>query len=462
VNANSPVRRLFVANRGEIAVRIVAACRKLGIEVVVGVSEADRDTLAARLADRAVCIGPAHASESYLRKETIVAAAKGTGCDAVHPGYGFLAERASFRKLCDEQGLCFVGPSAQAIDAMGDKLQARSIAKSAGVPTVPGSDRVDHIDDAIAFGRSAGYPFLLKASAGGGGRGMRVVHSPAEVPAAYQSASAEAQAAFGDRTLYIERYVENARHVEVQVMGDAYGTVIHLGERDCSVQRRHQKLIEEAPSPILGAAMRSAMTDAAVRLAECVSYVGAGTVEFIVDVDAGAFYFLEMNTRIQVEHPVTEMVTEVDLVAEMIRVAGGASLSLAQNQVVLRGHAIEFRINAESVERGFMPSPGRLTRWKPPQGPGIRVDTHCYPGYLVPPFYDSMLAKLIVHGADRESAVTASRRALADFEVDGVHTTIPFHRAVLCHPDFVQNKINTSWVERVFMKTNAFREYEPT
>jgi len=457
------MRSVLIANRGEIAVRVIRACFDEGLRSVLAVSAADRDSMAARLADQVVVIGPAPASESYLVVERVVAAALHADCDALHPGYGFLSERPELARACAENGITFVGPPAEVMLRSGDKLRARDLARELGIPTGGGTDALPDAEAAVkAATELDDFPLILKASAGGGGRGMKIVRNPQEVAAAFDIAVQEAERAFGDGRVYLERYVEHARHVEVQILADLHGNVVHLGERDCSTQRRHQKLIEEAPSPILGAAMRSAMTDAAVRLAECVSYVGAGTVEFIVDVDADAFYFLEMNTRIQVEHPVTEMVTEVDLVAEMIRVAGGAPLSLAQNQVVLRGHAIEFRINAESVERGFMPSPGRLTRWKPSQGPGIRVDTHCYPGYSVPPFYDSMLAKLIVHGADRESAVTASRRALADFEVDGVHTTIPFHRAVLCHPDFVQNRINTSWVERVFMKTNALREYEPT
>ncbi len=447
------IRRLFVANRGEIAVRIIDACRKLGIEAVVGVSEADRETLAAKRADRTVCIGPASATESYLRGETIVVAAKGTGCDAIHPGYGFLAERADFRRLCDEHGVIFVGPSAEAIDAMGDKLEARAIARELAIPTVPGSDQVSSAEEALQVAQMAGYPSLLKASAGGGGRGMRIVRCAGDVPAAFESARAEALAAFGDPTIYIERYVERARHVEIQVLGDAHGRMVHFGERDCSTQRRHQKLIEEAPSPIVDPELRAKMTEAALRLASHVKYVGAGTVEFIVDLDTRAFYFLEMNTRIQVEHPVTEAVTGFDLVAEMIRVAGGSPLCVSQSQIAIRGHAIECRINAEAPERDFMPAPGRLVRWKPPAGDGIRVDTHCYEGYMVPPFYDSMIAKLVVQGADRSAAVARMQQALAEFEVEGLATTIPFHRDVLSHPDFRDNRVTTSWVEHVFAKS---------
>ena len=452
-----PIKRVFVANRGEIAVRVINACRALGIETVIGVSEADRDTLGAKLADRAVCIGPAPATQSYLRMDLAVTAAKGTGCQALHPGYGFLAERAAFSRLCAEHGLVFVGPSGDAIDAMGDKLRARKIAESLGVPTVPGTDRVASADDLVQFGRRSGYPYLVKASAGGGGRGMRIVRAPEEALSAFESASAEARAAFGDPTLYIERYIERARHIEIQVIGDAHGNVVHLGERDCSTQRRHQKLIEEAPSPVVDEALRGSMAQAAVQLARHVSYTSAGTVEFILDLDTRAFYFLEMNTRIQVEHPVTEAITGVDLVAEQIRVAGGAPLSFAQQDVRLNGHAIECRINAEAAERNFQPSPGRIVVWQPPAGAGIRVDTHCYPGYFVPPFYDSMIGKLIAHGRDRTEALARMRSALESFRVDGVATTIPFHQAVIAHPDFVHSRVTTRWVEEKFMTSSAAR-----
>lgn len=451
MTAKSEIQRLFIANRGEIAVRIISACRQLDVETVVGVSEADRRSLAAMLADRAVCIGPAPAAESYLNMAAVVTAAKGTGCDAVHPGYGFLAEQAAFQRLCVTHGLKFVGPPASAIEAMGDKLQARHMAVELGVPTAPGTDQVQAAHVALDFGRRAGYPFLLKARAGGGGRGMRVVRSPAEVATAFESASAEARAAFGNPTLYIERYIEHARHVEIQVIADGHGNMVHLGERDCSVQRRHQKLIEEAPSPVIGPALRARMAEAAVRLARHVGYTNAGTVEFILDVDSGAFYFLEMNTRIQVEHPVTEMITGVDLVAEQIRVASGAPLSMAQDAIRPSGHAIECRINAERAERDFMPSPGEVTTWQPPVGPGIRLDTHGYPGYTIPPFYDSLLAKLIVHGPDRRTAISRLSHALASFEVTGIPTTIPFHQAVLAHPDFGQGRVTTRWVEESFM-----------
>ena len=449
--AERPFRRIFVANRGEIAVRVVRACEKLGIESVVGVSEADRDSLAAQMATRAVCIGPARSTDSYLRPEILVAAAKGTGCEAVHPGYGFLSERAAFSRLCAEAGLVFVGPSPTAIESMGDKIAAVRLAAEAGVPRVPGTDRLHSVEVARRVADEIGYPVLLKASAGGGGRGMRVVRRQDELEPAMKAASAEAIAAFGDGTLYMEKFIERARHIEIQVVGDAYGNVVHLGERECSTQRRHQKLIEEAPSPAIDARLRAELGEAAVNLARRVGYQGAGTVEFVFDEDAGRYYFLEMNTRIQVEHPVTEMVTGRDLVTEQIRVAAGEPISFAQHEVRLEGHAIECRINAEDAERNFAPSPGRLAVWEPPFGEGVRVDTHCYPGYLVPPFYDSLLAKAIVHAPDRHAAVERMLLALHQFAVEGVQTTIPFHKRVLAHDDFRGGRVTTRWVEEKFL-----------
>ncbi len=446
-----PFERVFVANRGEIAVRVVRACEKLGIETVVAVSEADRDSLPARIATRSVCIGPARAAESYLRPEVLVAAAKGTGCEAVHPGYGFLSERAAFSKMCKEAGLTFIGPSAEAIEAMGDKITAVRIAAEEGVPCVPGSDKIDGLDSARGVARSIGYPVLLKASAGGGGRGMRIVRAESELAAAMEAAADEARAAFGDPTLYMEKLIERARHIEIQVLGDAHGNVVHLGERDCSTQRRHQKLIEEAPSPAIDPELRRALGEAAVKLARRVDYQGAGTVEFVFDKETGRFYFIEMNTRIQVEHPVTEMVTGRDLVAEQIRVAAGEPISFSQDEVRLEGHAIECRVNAEDADRNFMPAPGLLAQWVPPVGDGVRVDTHCFPGYAVPPYYDSLLAKVIVHGADRAQAIDRMREALGRFVVDGVPTTIPFHRRVLDHDDFRAARVTTRWVEESFL-----------
>ena len=444
-------RRIFIANRGEIAVRVIKACKMLGLESVVAVSDADRDSLAARLATSAVCIGPAAASASYLKPETLITAALGTGCQALHPGYGFLSERADFSRLCESAGLTFIGPPPEAIEAMGDKIAAISIAKQAGVPCVPGSDKIATLLDARRAADRIGYPILLKASAGGGGRGMRLVEAEANLAAAMESAALESQSAFGDATLYMEKFVQRARHIEIQILADKHGNVIHLGERDCSTQRRHQKLIEETPSPAISDETRQYLCEAAIRLARRVSYCGAGTVEFVYDEEAQRAYFLEMNTRIQVEHPVTEMVTDRDLVAEQICIAAGEPLSFRQDQVRAEGHAIECRINAEDVSNNFAPRPGRLSTWKPPDGEGVRVDSHCYPGYLVPPFYDSLLAKLIVRGTDRASAMRMMSEALDGFDVSGIPTTIPFHREVLKHEDFRLGRVTTRWVEERFL-----------
>ena len=459
------IQRLFVANRGEIAVRIIRACQQLGIEAVVAVSDVDRNSLAARLATRAVCIGPAAASQSYLRAETLVAAALGSGCQALHPGYGFLSERPAFARMCEHAGLLFVGPRAELIEAMGEKLAAVHIAEQAGVPRVPGSDRIETIEDACHAAERIGFPLLIKANAGGGGRGMRLVHEARDLAGAIESAASEARAAFGDPMLYIEKFISLARHVEVQVLGDGKGDVVHLGERDCSTQRRYQKLIEEAPSPVIDHRVRRQMTDAAVSLAAQVAYRGAGTVEFVYDPESQKFYFLEMNTRIQVEHPVTEMVTGRDLVVEQIQIAAGEPISFVQKDVELHGHAIECRINAENPARNFMPCPGRIEIWDPPStGNHLRVDTHCYPGYVVPPHYDSLLAKLIVHARDRSSAIQSMSEALAGFTVSGVATTIPFHRAVLGHDDFHAAAIHTRWVDQQFLPamTAATSAAEPS
>jgi acetyl-CoA carboxylase biotin carboxylase subunit len=446
------IQRLFVANRGEIAVRIIRACQRLGIEAVVAVSDVDRNSLAARLATRAVCIGPAAASQSYLRAETLVAAALGSGCQALHPGYGFLSERPAFVRMCEDAGLLFVGPRAESIEAMGEKLAAVRIAEQAGLPRVPGSDRIETIEEARRAAERIGFPLLIKANAGGGGRGMRLVHEARDLAGAIESAASEARAAFGDPMLYIEKFISRARHVEVQVLGDGKGNVVHLGERDCSTQRRYQKLIEEAPSPVIDRRVRRQMTDAAVSLAAQVAYRGAGTVEFVYDPESQNFYFLEMNTRIQVEHPVTEMVTGRDLVIEQIQIAAGEPISFVQKDVELRGHAIECRINAEDPARNFMPCPGRIEIWDPPPtGNDLRVDTHCYAGYVVPPHYDSLLAKLIVHARDRSSAIRSMSEALTGFAVSGVATTIPFHRVVLGHDDFHSAAIHTRWVDQEFL-----------
>ncbi|MBI4591518.1 MAG: acetyl-CoA carboxylase biotin carboxylase subunit [Candidatus Rokubacteria bacterium] len=447
-----PVKRVLVANRGEIAVRVTRACRALGLETVSVYSEADRDALHTRLADRAVCIGPARAVESYLNVPAIVAAALGTQCDAVHPGYGFLAENAAFAEACAEHGLRFVGPPPDAIRLMGDKLRARTIAAKVGVPVVPGSDGpLCSPAEAATAAERIGFPVLLKAAAGGGGRGMRVVRSASELAAGLAGARAEAQAAFGDGTLYAERFLERVRHVEVQVLADRMGHCLHLGERDCSVQRRHQKLLEEAPSPAVTPGLRAAMGEAALALARHIGYESTGTVEFVLEAGSGRFYFIEMNTRIQVEHPVTEMLTGIDLVAEQLRIAAGERLGLSQADVRIEGHALECRINAEAPDAGFRPSPGTIREWAAPSGEGIRVDTHVFPGAAVPPFYDSLLAKLVVHGPDRVAAIDRMRRALGEFRVEGVETTLPFHSRVLGHPDFIDGRNQTRWVEEELM-----------
>ncbi len=446
------MKRVLVANRGEIAVRVICACRTLGLEAVAVYSEADRDALHARLADRAVCIGPPRAAESYLNIGAVVAAARGTGCHAVHPGYGFLAENPAFAAACLSEGLRFVGPSPEAIRLMGDKVEALRIAARIGVPVVPGSgEGVQSVAAASSIAGRIGYPILLKAAAGGGGRGMRVVQGEAELGLAFARAQREAEAAFGDGRLYVERFLPSVRHVEVQVLGDEQGRLIHLGERDCSVQRRHQKLLEEAPSPAVGPETRRAMTEAALALARAIGYTNAGTVEFVLAPDDGRFYFIEMNTRIQVEHPVTEALTGVDLVAEQLRIAAGQPLRLRQEDVRAVGHALECRINAEASEKGFAPSPGTVQAWEPPAGEGIRVDTHLGPGATVPPFYDSLVAKVIAHGADRAAAIGRMREALARFRVEGIATTIAFHRRLLGHPDFLAARIHTRWVEETLL-----------
>ena len=378
-------------------------------------------------------------------------AAVGSGCQAVHPGYGFLSERAQFSRMCAEAGLTFIGPAPEAIEVMGDKISAVKLAEEVGVPRVPGSGRVDSPERAREFARKHGYPVLIKASAGGGGRGMRIVRRDEEFISQLTAAAAEAQAAFGDPSLYVEKFVERARHIEIQVLGDSHGNVVHLGERDCSTQRRHQKLIEEAPSPAIDADLRRELAEAAVRLARHVKYVGAGTVEFVFDDDSRRWYFLEMNTRIQVEHPVTEMVTGRDLVVEQIRVAAGEPISFTQEQVCLTGHAIECRINAEDANANFAPRPGRIQTWSAPEGEGVRVDTHCFSGYLVPPYYDSLLAKIIVHGRDRVEAVHRMQGALKRLHISGVPTTAPFHQQVLAHRDFASASVTTRWVEETFL-----------
>jgi acetyl-CoA carboxylase, biotin carboxylase subunit len=449
------VSRVLIANRGEIAVRIIRACQSLGLETVAAVSEADRESMAARLTNRAVCIGPARSIDSYLKVENLIAAAQGTGCDALHPGYGFLSERATLAQACAENGITFIGPSAQNIMQMGDKLEARKIARSAGVPLVPGSDHAKNPQQAAQLAAEIGYPLLLKASAGGGGRGIKLVSNRDEIENTFRTAAAEARAAFGNDTLYMEKYVGNARHIEVQILGDSQGNVIHVGERDCSLQRRHQKIIEEAPAYAVPPEVRAKICNAAAALARSIGYRSAGTIEFIYDNDSLDFYFLEMNTRIQVEHPVTEMITGVDLVAQQLRIARGESLPFKQSDIRFSGHAIECRINAESPQHGFRPCPGYIADWQEPRGPGVRVDTHCFPGYFVPPYYDSLLAKLIAHADTRHGAATRTSQALDQFHVSGIDTLIPFLKAVIDDPEYRAGAVNTRWLEKKLEQYSA-------
>jgi len=439
--------KVLIANRGEIALRIIRACRQLGIKTVAVYSEADRDSLHVRFADEDVCIGPPSASESYLDPKQIIAAAEVTNADAIHPGYGFLAENPEFAEICEECKITFIGPSGQMIRQMGAKAQAKELMRNAGVPTIPGSDGlIKDIDHGIETAKRIGFPVLVKASAGGGGRGMRIATKPEEFETAYNMARAEANAAFHDDSVYLERVIIAPHHVEMQILGDDYGNIIHLGERDCTVQRRHQKLLEESPSPVVDDDLRRRMGEAAILGARGVGYRGAGTVEFLVD-QALNFYFMEMNTRIQVEHPVTEELTGIDIVIEQIKIAAGERLALTQADVAFRGHVIECRINAEDPEKGFRPSPGQITAFHQPGGHGVRVDTHAYAHYMIPPYYDSMIGKLIVKGNDRQQAITKTLTALDEFIIEGVPTTINFHKLILQHPDFVSGSYSTSFIE---------------
>ncbi|MFX4302631.1 acetyl-CoA carboxylase biotin carboxylase subunit [Alicyclobacillus tolerans] len=440
-------KRVLIANRGEIAVRIIRACQELGIETVAVYSEADRNAMHVMLADEAYCIGPAPSKSSYLHIPSLISVATLTGVDAIHPGYGFLSENSDFAEACEACGITFIGPSASAIEAMGDKSIAKTTMKRAGVPTVPGSDGlIQSEEEAIEIARQIGYPVIIKATAGGGGKGIRIVKDEASLRQAVLTSQREAEANFGNGGIYLEKYIERMRHVEIQIMADRHGNVIHLGERDCSVQRRLQKLVEEAPCPVLTEEKREAMGKAAVAAAKAVQYVGAGTIEFIY-ADNGEFYFMEMNTRIQVEHPVTEWVTGVDLVREMILAAAGEPLSVKQEDIQLKGHAIECRINAEDAYRNFMPSPGTITEYWPPGSIGVRVDSAVYPGYTVPPNYDSMIAKLIVWAPTREQAIMRMRRALSEYRIEGIKTTLPFHAALMENEKFVQGDVTTRFLE---------------
>jgi acetyl-CoA carboxylase biotin carboxylase subunit len=438
--------KVLIANRGEIAVRIVRACHELGVRAVVAYSEADKYSLAVRLADEAVCIGPAASARSYLNPSALISAALMTGCEAVHPGYGFLSENPYFAEICAEYKLKFIGPDANAIRMMGDKALGRKTMRDAGVPTVPGSrGELRTLEEAVEVAHQIGYPVLLKPSGGGGGRGMRVAQNENDLIKAYPTSKAEAEAAFGNGALLMEKYLPQVRHVEIQVLADQYGHAIHLGERDCSSQRRHQKIVEEAPSPAVNPDLRARMGEAALKGVRAINYVNAGTMEFLLDPD-GNFYFIEMNTRIQVEHPVTEMVTGIDLVKWQLRIAAGEPLTIQQSDVVMRGHAIESRINAEDPDRDFMPSGGEIEYYLPPGGPGVRVDSHLYAGYSPPGYYDSLLAKLIVWGADRNEALARLERALREFVITGICTTIPFTLAMLEDPPFREGRISTRYV----------------
>jgi len=441
-------QKVLIANRGEIALRVIRACKELGIATVAVYSEADRECLHVRFADDDVCIGRPPGRDSYLNIPRLIAAAEITGADAIHPGYGFLAENPEFAEKVGASNITFIGPTPDQIRQMGDKATARKIAQKLKVPTVPGSPGpVESPDEGLKIAAKIGYPVIIKAAAGGGGKGMRVAADEEQFTQAFNLATQEALAAFGSGQVYLEKYLARPRHIEFQIMGDTHGKVMHLCERDCSVQRRHQKLIEEAPSPALDQTLREDIGDAAVKLAESIGYVGAGTIEFLLDED-GSFYFMEMNTRIQVEHPVTEMCTNFDLVKEQIRVAAGEPLSFVMNGNRLRGHAIECRVNAEDPARNFQPSPGLITAYHPPGGPGVRVDTHIYAGYTVPPYYDSLLAKVIVHGNTRPEALARMRQALDSFIIEGVTTTIPFLGRVMRHPDFIEGKVDTKFLER--------------
>ena len=445
------IRRLLVANRGEIAARVIRTCSRLGIESVLAASDADLESLPARLADRVVRLGPAAASASYLDPDAVVRAARSVGADAVHPGYGFLSENPSLARACAAAGIVFVGPTPESLEAVGDKLKARSHALAAGLPVVPGGEAAD-LAGAQAVAAEVGFPLLVKAVGGGGGRGMKLVSDPADLAHTLDLAISEAAAAFGDPRVYIERFVASGRHVEVQVLGDGTHAVA-LGDRDCSVQRRYQKLFEEAPAPLIGDPLRGAMADAALKLAAHLGYRGLGTVELLVDRERDTFYFLEMNARIQVEHPVTEMITGLDLVAEQLAVAEGLPLRIRQEDVVLTGHAVECRINAEDWTAGFRPSPGRIDRVVLPVGDGLRVDTHVQGGSVVPPYYDSLLAKLIVHGTDRDDALARARAALDLLRIEGVTTTVPVHQALLADPEFSAGGVDTAFFER-FLDTH--------
>ena len=445
--------KILIANRGEVALRVIRACKELGIRTVAVYSQPDINSLHVKYADEAICIGSAAAANSYLNIPSIISAAEITDVEAIHPGYGFLAEDAHFAEICESCKIKFIGPTPQNIRLMGDKMAAKDSAKKAGVPTIPGSKAVVKTkEEALKIAKEMKYPVIVKAAAGGGGKGMRVCHNDVRLIGALLTAQREAEAAFGNPDVYIEKYIEKPRHVEIQILGDKYGHVIHLGERDCTIQRRHQKLIEETPSPALDSKLRKKMGDAAVKCAKSIGYVNAGTVEFLLDED-GSFYFMEMNTRIQVEHPITEAVTDIDLVKEQLKIACGEKIDHKQDDIKFNGCAIECRINAEDPDNDFMPSPGKILTFNAPGGRGVRLDTHVYQGYEISPYYDSMIGKLIVHGKDRTEAINIMKRALEEFVVEPIKTTIPFHKKVMASSAFLRGRFSTDFVERLFEKT---------
>lgn len=455
------IKKVLIANRGEIAVRIIRACRELGVKTVAVYSQADADSLHVSLADEAYCIGPAQSAKSYLNIPAIISVALTSGADAIHPGYGFMSERSDFVDICTDHGIKFIGPSAEAMRKMGDKATARKTMTANGVRVTPGTDLVDDMEAAKEFAAKAKYPIIVKATAGGGGKGMRIANNADELEEAITLCQTEAQNAFGNAGVYLEKYIINPRHIEVQIIADSFGNVVHLGERDCSVQRRHQKLLEEAPSPAIDEQTRKEMGAAAVTAAKSIGYEGAGTIEFLLDHD-GSWYFMEMNTRIQVEHCVSEMISSVDLLKEQIRVASGEKLSFTQDDIVLRGHAIECRINAEDTEKDFMPCPGEIKGYIAPGGFGVRVDSHSYTGYKIPPYYDSMIGKLICWGVDREDARKRMLRALDEYVITGIKTTIPYHKKILTNDVFISGKFNTGFIPEHMTPKKEAEEIEET
>ena len=446
------IKKVLIANRGEIAVRVIRACREMGIKTVAVYSEADKDALHTQLADEAICIGPARSKDSYLNMSNIISAAVLTGAQAIHPGFGFLSENAMFASMCEECNIKFIGPDAETIDMMGNKAKAREVMKNADVPIVPGCEgTIDSLEEAISESKNIGYPLMIKAAAGGGGKGIRIVYSKDELEMAYNSAKSEAKVNFNDDTIYMEKFIEEPKHIEIQILADNYGNVVHLGERDCSLQRRNQKVLEESPSLILTEDLREIMGETAVRAAKAVNYKGVGTIEFLVDKHRN-FYFMEMNTRIQVEHPVTELVTGIDLVKNQIRVANGEELSITQEDIKIEGHAIECRINAENPEMNFAPSPGKVEILIVPGGNGIRVDSAVYQGYNIPPYYDSMISKLIVHGDTREEAISKMKRALCEYEIRGIDTNIDFQLKILNNENYIKGNFDTGFIQKEILK----------